>query len=76
MSLPEKLIEELGQSTVYSFSDWPNPDVPSFGAGVYTIWHRDSRFIYVGMSGRGINADTLRRNTPQGLYTRLESHAS
>ncbi len=47
-----------------------------FGAGVYTIWHHDSRFIYVGMSGRGITTETLKRNTPRGLYTRLQSHAS
>jgi len=30
----------------------------------------------VRLSGRGITADTVRRNTPQGLYTRLQSHAS
>ena len=28
------------------------------------------------MSGRGMTADTIRRNTPQGIYTRLRSHAS
>ena len=28
------------------------------------------------MSGRGITAETNRRNTPQGIYTRLQSHAS
>jgi hypothetical protein len=28
------------------------------------------------MSGRGITAETIRRNTPQGLHTRLQSHAS
>jgi hypothetical protein len=37
-------------------ASWPNPSVPTFGAGVYTIWHNDGRFIYVGMSGRGITA--------------------
>jgi hypothetical protein len=42
---------------------------------VYTIWHGDGRFIYVGMSGRGITADTARRNTSQGIYTRQQSHA-
>jgi hypothetical protein len=76
VSLSDELIEQLGQGVAHSFSDWPNPDVPTFGAGAYTIWHRDGRFIYVGMSGRGISADTPRRNTPQGLYTRLQSHAS
>ena len=60
---------------LYRFADWPNASVPVFGAGVYTIWHSDGRFIYVGMSGRGMTTDTKRRNTPQGLYTRLESHS-
>ena len=26
--------------------------LPQCGAGVYTIWHKDGRFIYVGMSGK------------------------
>ena len=76
MSLSAQLIADLAQGPVYSFADWPNPLVPTFGAGVYTIWHKDGRFIYVGMSGRGITAETNRRNTPQGIYTRLQSHAS
>ncbi len=70
------MVQKLGQGVTCSFSEWPNSAVPTFGAGVYTIWHRDGRFIYVGMSGRGISADTPRRNRPQGLYTRLQSHAS
>ena len=69
-------IAELSHGAAYCFSDWPNRSVPAFGAGVYTIWHNDSRFIYVGMSGRGITAETIRRNTPHGIYTRLRSHAS
>lgn len=76
MTLPAHLAAELADGVAYSFGTWPNPVVPAFGAGVYTIWHTDGRFIYVGMSGRGITADTVRRNTPQGLYTRLQSHAS
>ncbi len=52
------------------------PYVPLHGAGVYTIWHEDGRFIYVGMSGRGITKDTATRNTPFGIYIRLRSHAS
>ena len=76
MPLPSQLATELAQGAAYSFSDWPNSAVPTFGAEVYTIWHRDNRFIYVGMSGRGTTADTLHRNTPQGIYTRLQSHAS
>ena len=76
MSLSDQHVTELGRGVACSFASWPNPSVPAFGAGVYTIWHNDGRFIYVGMSGRGITAETIRRNTPQGLYTRLQSHAS
>jgi hypothetical protein len=76
MPLPAKLATDLAHGTAYSFTDWPNSIVPTFGAGVYTIWHKDGRFIYVGMSGRGMTADTLRRNTPRGIHTRLKSHAS
>lgn len=73
--LPDHVVA-LGESPAYRFSDWPNPDVPAFGAGVYTIWHRDGRFVYVGMSGRGISEQTQPRNTPHGIHTRLASHAA
>jgi hypothetical protein len=73
--MPPQLLTDLAQGTAYFFRDWPNVAVPTFGAGVYTIWHHDGRFIYVGMSGRGITADTIHRNTPHGIYTRLKSHA-
>ena len=62
MSLPVEIATDLTTGPVVSFADWPNPAVPTFGAGVYTVWHFDGRFIYVGMSGRGITADTRRRN--------------
>jgi hypothetical protein len=74
--LADEHVLGLGRGPTYSFADWPNRIVPAFGAGVYTIWHKDGRFIYVGMSGRGITGETTRRNTPQGIYTRLQSHAS
>jgi len=76
MSLSDQHVMELTRGASYSFASWPNPSVPAFSAGVYTIWHNDGRFIYVGMSGRGITTETTRRNTPQGIYTRLQSHAS
>ena len=68
--------QELAAGTLYSFRDWPNEAVPRFGAGVYTIWHDDGRFIYVGMSGRGITSYSEPRKSPHGLYTRLKSHAA
>jgi hypothetical protein len=76
LPLSDQRFTELSSGNAYSFAKWPNPAVPTFGSGVYTIWHNDGRFIYVGMSGRGMTADTIRRNTPQGIYTRLRSHAS
>jgi hypothetical protein len=76
MALLDQHVTDLSRGAAYSFASWPNRSVPTFGAGVYTIWHEDGRFIYVGMSGRGMTAETTRRNTPQGLYTRLHSHAS
>ena len=76
ISTPAASFSDLAAGTAYPFSEWPNPEVPPFGAGVYTIWHHDGRFIYVGMSGRGMTADTAYRNKPQGIYTRLKSHAS
>jgi hypothetical protein len=44
---------ELGTGTAYPFSEWPKPNkVPKIAVGVYTIWHQDGRFMYVGWSGR------------------------
>ena len=77
MPAAEQYVTELSHSALHSFARWPNSSVPTFGAGAYTVWdNNDGRFIYVGMSGRGITAETVRRNTPQGIYTRLQSHAS
>jgi hypothetical protein len=62
-----KLPAALGSGESYSFADWPNAAVARFGAGVYTVWHADGRFIYVGMSGRSITEQTAKRNSPHGL---------
>jgi hypothetical protein len=74
--LSDDVAAALGPGDAYSFADWRNPAVPRFGPGVYTVWHADGGFIYVGMSGRGITQETVTRNSPLGLYTRLASHAS
>jgi hypothetical protein len=76
MTLLPEHVHALADGTTHDFSQWPNPELPKFGAGVYTIWHRDGRFVYVGMSGRGISETTVPRNSPHGIYTRLHSHAS
>ena len=67
MPLSAQLVNDLAHGAAYLFSDWPNSAVPTFEAGVYTIWHRDGRLV--GMSGRGITSDTVHRNTPRGTST-------
>jgi hypothetical protein len=74
LGLSAERIALLAEGPAHRFSDWPNFEVPRFGAGVYTIWHKDGRFIYVGMSGRGITGATKPRKSPHGIYTRLHSH--
>src|SRR6187431_3053538 len=76
MPLTVQLANDLSSGPPYLFAEWPNMAVSTFGAGVYTIWHKNGQFIYVGMSGRGMTTETIRRNKPQGIYTRLQSHAS
>ena len=51
----EELLRALEEGARNRFSDWPNQAVPKVAAGVYTIWDHD-RFIYVGMTGRGMAA--------------------
>jgi hypothetical protein len=41
MPLADQLNFELTQGKLHRFADWPNQAVPTFGAGVYTIWHVD-----------------------------------
>jgi hypothetical protein len=71
VSLSVQQLADLAHGSAYSFRDWPNSAVPMFGAGVYTIWHNDGRFIYVGMSGRGMTIETPKRNTPRGRAFRV-----
>jgi hypothetical protein len=64
-----------GFDVLHRFSEWPNREIPQVAAGVYAIWRDTGQLIYVGMSGKGIEAVTAAR-TRFGLYTRLNSHAS
>ncbi len=65
---------QLSSSPLRWFRDWPDVNVPNFGAGVYTIWNDEECFVYVGMSGRSISSQTAIPNRPYGLVTRLHSH--
>ncbi|KIQ19233.1 hypothetical protein RU01_06030 [Rhodococcus sp. MEB064] len=73
------MLEALETVSYRRFADWRNTPVPRITAGVYTIWDKQ-RFIYVGMSGRGmVTNDVVATDEPtkaKGLWTRLNSHAS
>lgn len=65
---------------MFRFADWPSDQVPRRAAGVYTVWRREE-LIYVGMSGRGAQAEDFVASPDHpekavGLWTRLTSHAS
>jgi hypothetical protein len=73
--------DTLTAGPVHWFSDWPVEEVPRYAEGVYTVWDRTGRFMYVGMAGRGMAASNIRaleseRGRPRGLWDRLNSHAS
>ncbi len=65
-------VQAITTSPIFQFAEWPTGDVPKRGAIVYTIWNREGRFIYVGMSGR----NTTGGPSAKGPYGRLASHAS
>ncbi len=65
------MLEALGGGArLHGFAAWPNRDIPAAGggAGVYTVWHEDGRFLHVGIAGAGGGAG--------GLYGRLKGHAA
>ena len=68
-------ISKLFSGPLFWFKDWPCGDVPHYGAIVYTIWNRDSDFVYVGMSGRGVKEGDRTVRTSKGPWGRLNSHA-
>ena len=53
-----------------SFGDDPRKHVPTKGSIVYTVWDKEGRFIYVGISGL---QKSLEKRNPQ---SRMVSHSS
>lgn len=74
-------LEALRSGPLHRFADWPDPSVPNWRAGVYTVWDKES-FVYVGMAGRGMIAEAhlaeeaLASNKQRGPRDRPNSHAS
>jgi len=77
----DDLLVALQSGPLYRFADWPNPEVPNWRAGVYTVWE-GSIFLYVGMAGRALPQgahllpEATSSNRNRGLRDRLNSHAS
>tara|TARA_B100000029_G_scaffold27656_1_gene26997 strand:+ start:239 stop:721 length:483 start_codon:yes stop_codon:yes gene_type:complete len=49
------------------FNDDPKRFIPEYGSMIYTVWDKDEKFIYAGISGLGTKKD------PRG---RIEQHRS
>ena len=50
-----------------SFNDDPKKFIPEYGSMIYTVWDKDEKFIYAGISGLG------GKKNPRG---RIEQHRS
>ena len=77
----EQLVSRLSQSDLCCFCDWPNKFVPRIAAGVYAIYDRRGRFLYVGMAGAGLSKNKVKqlkeiKGRKSGLFDRLGSHAT
>ena len=53
-----------------SFADEPRKYVPTSGSIIYSVWDKDEKFIYIGISGL---QKSLERRNP---LPRMVSHAS
>ena len=73
--IPLSVINDLSIGQEYTFSDWPNEDLPDVAIGMYTIWKGDM-FAYVGISGTAIKEEDYEKNIIKGLKQRLNAHRS
>jgi Family of unknown function (DUF6308) len=63
----QRLLGLLRTGVLHRFADFHEiTDLPSTGAGVYTIWDEHGQLVYVGIAGRNIAG--------RGLHGRLKSH--
>jgi hypothetical protein len=63
-----EVITALLDGPARRFADPIATDVPTSGAGIYTVWDEDGKLVYVGVAGRNPRG--------AGLASRLRSHAS
>ena len=73
--IPAEVVDDLVKGKLYSFSDWPNHDLPDVAIGMYTIWQGDL-FAYVGISGTSLKSEdfAMKATKKRGLKQRLNSH--
>ena len=73
-------VESLATSSLHRFADWPNCAIPEVCAGVYAIYERSGKFIYIGMAGKKLTEEAIEEKQAagkrSGLFDRLNSHAS
>jgi hypothetical protein len=63
----EGLIDALRHGPLNRFADFHDiEEVPTTGAGIYTIWNVRGELVYVGIAGRNMAG--------KGLRGRLKSH--
>ena len=62
------VIKALLDGPTHRFADALAAEIPTSGAGIYTIWDEDHKLVYVGVAGRNPDGS--------GLASRLRSHAS
>jgi hypothetical protein len=63
-----EVVAALVDGPMHSFAAPLAPEIPTKGAGIYTVWDEDGKLVYVGVAGRNPNST--------GLARRLHSHAS
>ena len=63
-----KLFDE--SSSPISFSEDPREHIPNKGSIIYSVWNKDKKFIYIGISGL---QKSLEKRSP---LSRMISHAS
>jgi hypothetical protein len=73
--LPEP-VQELAGGGAHPFSQWPNPEVPILGRAFTQSGTGTAGSSTSACPGGRYSSGTIPRNTPHGIYTRLQSHAS
>jgi hypothetical protein len=73
------LVDQLANSELLAFSNWPNDKIPDVCSGVYAIYDSGESLLYVGMAGAGLTPKNAEKKKTlgkrSGLVDRLNSHA-